>query len=137
VLELDELVARASAVRERAHAPYSGFRVGAVIEASDGRTAVGCNVENASFGLGVCAERAAVSAALAAGLSEWKRLVVLVEAPQPVAPCGACRQVLAEFCDELEVVLVTTSGLRDVTSLSELLPRRFGAGDLGEGRDAD
>ena len=137
MLELDELVARASDVREQAHAPYSGFRVGAVIEASDGRTAAGCNVENASFGLGVCAERAAVSAALAAGLTDWRRLVVLVEAPKPVAPCGACRQVLAEFCKELEVVLVTTGGLREVTTLSELLPRRFGAGDMGKDRDGD
>jgi cytidine deaminase len=134
---VDELVARASEVRARAHAPYSGFRVGAVIEAFDGQTAVGCNVENASYGLGVCAERAAVSAALAVGLGDWKRLVVLVEASAPVAPCGACRQVLAEFCDELEVVLVTTSGLRQVTSLSELLPQRFAAGDMGEGREGD
>ena len=136
-MELDELVARASAVRERAHAPYSGFRVGAVIEASDGRTAVGCNVENACFGLGVCAERAAVTAALAAGLTDWRRLVVLVEATAPVAPCGACRQVLAEFCEELEVVLATTSGLRELTTLSELLPRRFGVEDLRDARGGD
>lgn len=117
----------------KAHAPYSGFAVGAAIEAADGRVVVGCNVENASFGLGVCAERAAVSAALAAGLVDWRRLVVLVDAAVPVAPCGACRQVLAEFCDELEVVLATTEGQRELTLLSELLPRRFGAGDMGGG----
>ena len=107
--------------------------MGAVIEAADGRTAVGCNVENASFGLGVCAERAAVSAALAAGLADWRRLVVVVDASEPVAPCGACRQVLAEFCEELEIVLATTGGVRQVTLLSELLPRRFRAEDMGPG----
>jgi len=66
------------------------------------------------------------------GLRDWKRLVVLVEASAPVAPCGACRQVLAEFCDDLEIVLATTSGLREETRLGELLPRRFGASDLDE-----
>ena len=130
--DLNKLVELAVAVRLQAHAPYSNFSVGAVIEASDGRTAVGCNVENASYGLGVCAERAAVSSALAMGLRDWKRLVVLVEASAPVAPCGACRQVLAEFCDDLEIVLATTSGLREETRLGELLPRRFGASDLDE-----
>jgi len=133
---VDELVARANEVRVKAYAPYSGFAVGAAIEAADGRTVVGCNVENASFGLGVCAERAAVSAALAAGLVDWRRLVVVVDAAEPVAPCGACRQVLAEFCDELEVVLATTDGQRELTLLSELLPRRFGPGDMSGGSGA-
>jgi len=130
---VDELVDRAIQVQAMAHSPYSGFAVGAVIEAADGRTAVGCNVENASYGLGVCAERAAVSAALAAGLADWRRLVVVVEASAPVAPCGACRQVLAEFCEELEIVLATTAGVRETTLLSKLLPRRFGAEDMGPG----
>ena len=128
---MDELISRACEARARAHAPYSGFAVGAAIETSDGRMVVGCNVENASFGLTVCAERVAVAAAVAAGLLEWRRLVVVVDAPVPVAPCGACRQVLGEFCDDLDIVLATIDGGLVETSLAELLPRRFGAVDLG------
>ena len=127
---MDELISRACEARARAHAPYSGFAVGAAIETSDGRTVVGCNVENASFGLTVCAERVAAAAAVAAGLLEWRRLVVVVDAPTPVAPCGACRQVLGEFCDDLDIVLATIDGGLVETSLTELLPRRFGAVDL-------
>ena len=117
---MDELIAQACEARARAYAPYSGFAVGAAIEASDGRTAVGCNVENASFGLTVCAERAAVAAAVSAGLVEWRRLVVVVDAAKPVAPCGACRQVLGEFCEDLEIVLATTDGGLSKTSLEAI-----------------
>ena len=133
---VDELIAQACEARARAYAPYSGFAVGAAIESSDGRTASGCNVENASFGLTVCAERAAVAAAVAAGLSDWRRLVVVVESAEPVAPCGACRQVLGEFCEDLEIVLATTDGGLVKTSLEELLPRRFGRDDLETVQDA-
>lgn len=128
---MDELIARAAEVRRRAHAPYSGFAVGAAIEAADGRIVVGCNVENASFGLGVCAERAAVTAAVSQGITDWRRLAVVAESAEPVAPCGACRQVLAEFCDDLEIILADSSGVRMVTRLSELLPQPFGADQLG------
>jgi len=128
---VEELLAKATEARSRAYAPYSGFFVGAAIEADDGRIVVGCNVENASFSLGICAERAAVTAAVSQGISGWRRIAVVAESSEPVAPCGACRQVLSEFCDELEIILADSNGVRLVTKLSELLPRPFGAEQLG------
>ncbi len=132
---MDRLIAAATEIRLRAHAPYSGFLVGAALESSSGEMFVGCNVENASYGLCVCAERNAVAAAVAAGVTDWQRLAVVVDVSSPVAPCGACRQVLAEFCEELDVLLVTTSGIRVETRLSELLPRRFDGSQLDQGAD--
>ena len=132
---MDRLIAAATEIRLRAHAPYSGFLVGAALESSSGEMFVGCNVENASYGLCVCAERNAVAAAVAAGVTDWQRLAVVVDVSSPVAPCGACRQVLAEFCEELDVLLVTTSGIRVETRLSELLPRRFAGSQLDQGAD--
>ncbi len=127
---LEELIGEALKVREAAHVPYSCFGVGAALEAVDGRVVLGCNVENASYGLTMCAERVAVAAAVSRGVLDWKRLVVAVEGPGPVAPCGACRQVLAEFCEELEIVLADSHGGRETVQLSELLPKRFGEEDL-------
>ncbi len=121
---LDDLVAAALAVRAQAHAPYSRFAVGAALRAADGRTFVGCNVENASYGLTVCAERNAVAAAVAAGSRSFVAIVVATETSPPAAPCGACRQVLAEFGD-LTVVLVNPGGERRTTSLAELHPEPF------------
>lgn len=123
------LCAAAQAARARAYAPYSGFRVGAALLADDGRIFGGCNVENASYGLTVCAERNAVAAALMADVRRW--CVLAVAADKPVTPCGACRQVLAEFATELDIVVLGSSG-KDrggaasfATTLHDLLPYAF------------
>lgn len=117
------LLAAAWAVREHAYAPYSHFAVGAALEAKDGRVFCGCNSENISFGLTICAERAAVCAAVAAGCRDFARIAVVAHSGEPVSPCGACRQVLAEFAPELELCLANQEGTTLRTSLSELFPR--------------
>lgn len=126
----DTLIAAAKAARLRAYAPYSKFQVGAALEADDGTVFTGCNVENLSFGLTICAERVAVGAAVAAGKKGFRRLVVCADSKEPVTPCGACRQVLAEFCDDLEVLSINLSNDEYRTTLSVLLPRAK-AGILG------
>ncbi|MEK9502045.1 cytidine deaminase [Gaopeijia maritima] len=120
----DGLLARARAVRERAYAPYSTYRVGAVLEAHDGSLFDGCNVENASYPLTLCAERGALSAAVAAGHRAFRRLALSTEGGEAVAPCGACRQALTEFAPDLEIVSEAGSDVRRWT-LSDLLPARF------------
>lgn len=122
----DSLVAAAAAAAQRAYAPYSRYRVGAALEGADGSVHVGCNVENASYGLTVCAERAAVAAAVTAGVREFRRIVVFVEADEPAMPCGACRQVLHEFAPGLAGLSLGRAGRVEWT-LAELLPRAFGA----------
>jgi len=120
----ERLLLAARAARANAHAPYSGFSVGAALLDEDGAIHVGCNVENASFGLSVCAERNAVAAAVAAGGRGIVALVVLTPASPPASPCGACRQVLAEFGD-FPVLLVNSEGERRMTGVAELLPSAF------------
>ncbi len=119
-----ELVRRARAVMENAYAPYSRFHVGAAIEAEDGSVHVGCNVENASYGLTICAERMAVGAAVAAGKRKFARVVVATAIEPPATPCGACRQLLAEFGLDLEVITVGPKSERR-WRLRELLPEAF------------
>ena len=125
----DALIDAARSVQRKAYAPYSRFLVGAALEAEDGRIFSGCNVENASYGLTNCAERVAVGTAVAAGARKFRRIVVATDADPPSAPCGACRQVLAEFGD-IAVEAVSPKGARK-WRLSELLPSSFGPGDLG------
>ena len=125
--EIDALIAAARAVRANAYAPASGFRVGAAVRAADGRAFVGCNVENASYGLTVCAERNAVAAAVAAGVRELVAVAIVTDLDEPARPCGACRQVLAEFGRDLEVVLAGRADPvgRVCTTLRALLPEPF------------
>ena len=125
----DTLIDAARAAQQHAYAPYSHFRVGCALEADDGRVFVGCNVENASYGLTICAERAAVCAAVAGGAQRFRRAVVVSDADPPAAPCGACRQVLSEFGPTLRVDGVSPAG--SVTwTIAELLPAAFGKEQL-------
>ena len=119
----DQLVTQAIEVAGWAYAPYSRFQVGAVLVGKDGRIFAGCNVENISFGLTICAERNAVFAAVAAGCREFAKIVIVADTEVPASPCGACRQVLAEFNPDLELVLSNFRGSRETFRLSELLPR--------------
>jgi cytidine deaminase len=121
----DALVDAARAVMQHAYCPYSRFPVGAALEAEDGRIFAGCNVENASLGLTICAERAAVAAAVAAGVRRFRRLVVVASVEPPVSPCGACRQMLMEFGPALEVESLGLTGRRR-WSVGQLLPDHFG-----------
>lgn len=119
---INEVVEAAFRAREMSYSPYSGFAVGAAVKTTKGQIYVGTNVENVSFGLTICAERAALSAAVTAGDPEIQFLAVVADSAEPVIPCGACRQVLAEFNPNLEIVSATCAGHRKTDSLKDLLP---------------
>lgn len=125
----DSLVDAARAVQQQAYAPYSHFRVGAAVETDDGAVFVGCNVENASYGLTICAERAAVAAAVGAGARRIRRAVVVTDSDPPAAPCGACRQVLSEFGPDMTVEAVGPARTSRWL-LRDLLPAAFGPEQL-------
>jgi cytidine deaminase len=116
---------RASAAMERAYAPYSGFRVGAALLGSDGSITEGCNVESAAYPVGMCAERAALAAAIARGVRAFRGITIVTSAEEPTPPCGMCRQALIEFSPELEIVSVTRSGKEARWTLADLLPHAF------------
>ena len=122
----NELIRRAAEFRSRAYAPYSGFAVGAALLAASGRVYGGVNVENASYPVGICAERAAVAAAVTAGEHDFEALAVIADSPAPCAPCGMCRQMLMEFPLK-RIILANTAGATRILTPAELLPHAFGA----------
>ncbi|WP_207724774.1 cytidine deaminase [Thermanaerosceptrum fracticalcis] len=128
----DILIEKARQAREHAYAPYSGFKVGAALLAQNGEIYTGCNVENASYGLTSCAERNAVFKAVCAGERKFERLALVTDLVNPAAPCGACRQVLAEFAPDLTVIMANTRGEKRITTVRELLPYAFTPADLKE-----
>jgi cytidine deaminase len=123
--EAERLLAKARNARESAYAPYSGFRVGAALSTARGDIYVGCNVENASYSLAICAERTALFRALCDGQSKFTALAVVVDAEDLATPCGACRQVLSEFADDLVITLGNLDGKVETYRLAELFPSPF------------
>jgi cytidine deaminase len=121
----EELIARAVIVRENACAGYSHYKVGAALLASSGKVYTGCNVENSTYGLTVCAERVALWKALSEGERKFTQIVVVTSGESPASPCGACRQLLWEYCDDIEVILANLQGLRKTLRLSDIFPRPF------------
>jgi cytidine deaminase len=129
------LISAASRARENAHAPYSQFRVGAALRANSGRIFTGCNIENSSFGLTVCAERVAVFKGLSEGERRFDAIAVVADTERLTPPCGACRQILWEFCRDAEVVLANLSGQITIRRVSDLLPDAFDASFMEKKED--
>src|SRR5215213_1543551 len=124
---MDPLAEAALRAREHAHAPYSKFRVGAALEAEDGTVYTGCNIENATYGLTMCAERVALFKALSEGQPIFTRIAVVAYTEDPTPPCGSCRQLLWEYCGDIEVILANLSRVKRRIRLSQLLPLPFDA----------
>jgi len=127
---MDALVAAALEVRKHAHAPFSKFQVGAALEDDTGRVHTGCNVENATYGLTVCAERVAVFKAISEGARKFRRIAVAADTDVLTPPCGACRQILWEFCGNIDIILANPRGKTETLRLSSLFPRPFDASFL-------
>ena len=121
----DVLIDAAWQAREHAYAPYSGFRVGAAVQCADGSIYGGCNIENVSYGLTNCAERTAMFQAVANGTKEFHRMVICADTPEPIAPCGACRQVMVELAPQMEVLLINKEGKQIFTTVEKLMPYSF------------
>ena len=127
----EQLLAQSKTARETAYVPYSKFPVGAALLAEDGTVFHGCNVENASYGLTNCAERTAIFKAVSQGVKNFKAIAIVADTEGPCAPCGACRQVIAEFCDgDMPVYLTNLKGDVQETTVKELLPGAFTPKDL-------
>ena len=124
---MSKLEDAAIAARVHAHAPFSKFRVGAAVETEDGRIFTGCNVENATYGLTICAERVAVFKAISEGARKFRRIVVAADTNELTPPCGACRQILWEFLGDTELTLVNLHGKSETMRLKDLFPRPFDA----------
>ena len=127
---MDPLIEAALGARHNAHAPFSNFKVGAALEDSEGRIHTGCNVENATYGLTLCAERVAVFKAISEGARQFRRVAVAADTEALTPPCGACRQILWEFCGDVELVLSNLHGKTETLRLIDLFPRAFDASFL-------
>ena len=127
---MDPLLEAAVRAREHAHAPFSKFKVGAAIEDSSGRIHTGCNVENATYGLTVCAERVAVFKAISEGARKFLRVAVAADTKALTPPCGACRQILWEFCGDIPITLVNLNGETETCPLRDLFPKPFDASSI-------
>jgi len=123
--DYDKLVAAAKQARENAHAPYSNFRVGAALRAKSGQVYTGCNVENSTYGLTVCAERVAIFKAISEGERGFDAIAVVADTPGLTPPCGACRQLIWEFCGDVDIILSNLKGQVEVVRTSAILPRPF------------
>ena len=134
--DLDQLIEAARAARLRAIATFSGFRVGAALETSEGTIVTGCNIENATYGLTLCAERVALVKALSEGHREFRRVVVVADTRSPTPPCGPCRQLLWEYCGDIEVVLANATGQCGTHRMRDLLPLPFDARLIAEDESA-
>jgi len=127
---MDHLIEAGLHVRGNAHASFSNFKVGAALEGADGQIYTGCNVENATYGLSVCAERVAVFKAISEGARKFRRIAVVADTDSLTPPCGACRQILWEFCGDIEVILANLHGKTESLRLKDLFPRPFDASFL-------
>ncbi|CAN5204926.1 cytidine deaminase [soil metagenome] len=121
----EDLINAARDARENAYAPYSNFKVGAAVEADNGQIYIGCNVESASYGLTVCAERVAIWKGISVGEKHFRRIAVVVDTEELTPPCGVCRQIIWEFCGDVPVILSNLQGKTETVSAGELLPRAF------------
>lgn len=121
----EELIAEAEKARQNAYAPYSNFKVGAAVESDNGDIYIGCNVESASYGLTVCAERVAIWKGISRGEKHFRRIAVVVDTKELTPPCGVCRQIIWEFCGDVPVILANLHGDVETVQMSELLPRAF------------
>jgi cytidine deaminase len=124
-VQRDDLIDAARAARENAHAPFSKFRVGAAVRAASGRVFTGCNVENATYGLTLCAERVAVFKAVSEGERKFESVAVVADTDRLTPPCGACRQILWEFCGDAEIVLANLQGKVEIRQMKQLFPEPF------------
>ena len=120
-----ELIDAATKVRDNAYAPYSNFKVGAAVETDDGDIYTGCNVESASYGLTVCAERVAIWKGISRGVTKFGRIAVVVDTEELTPPCGVCRQIIWEFCGDVPVTFANLKGKTETVAMKELLPRAF------------
>lgn len=127
---MDPLIQAAREARERAHAPFSKFRVGSAVQDDSGRIFSGCNIENASYGLSMCAERVAIFKAVSEGAGRLNRVAVVADTQALTPPCGACRQILWEFCGDAELVLSNLTGDEQRMTVGQILPRPFDASFL-------